>query len=185
MSGRAVIVSVLWLMVAVACSNPANPSETSGTGGGGTNQNCFALVGNRGSITGTISGLAPFNGTIANGGANLVTGGPVAIYTVGATNTQDGTMVIITGIAPVGTSSVGPGTAGSPAASNSIQVITRSCTAGTGAWIASIAGGSGTITITSSTATGIAGSFSGTVEATAGSGAIGTKTVSGTFSASF
>jgi hypothetical protein len=181
MSGRSLAV-LFGVTIGAACSSPANPSNS---GGGGPGQNCFVVVGNRGSITGTISGLAPFNGTIANGGANLVTGGPVATFTIGATNVQDGTGVTISGIAVVGTSSVGPGTAGTNAVSNMISVQTRSCMAGTGLWVASIAAGSGTITITSSTATGIAGSFSGTLEASAGSGAAGAKTISGTFSATY
>ena len=169
---------------ACGSDSPTNPSGSSTTTGGGTNtQNCFALVGNKGSITATISGLAAFNGTIANGGANLVTGGPVPIFTIGATNIQDGTDVIITGMARLGTSSVGKNVTDPLEFSNMITVLTRSCSAGTGSWFASIAAGSGTITVTSSTTAGISGSFAATLEA--GTSSIGTKTISGTFNATY
>lgn len=184
---RPLVVPVLALVLTVACGDdPADPSGSGGSGsGGGTGQTCFAIVGNKGSITATISGLAAFSGTIPNGQANLVTGGPVPVFTIGAINTQDGTGVIISGQAVVGTSAVGPGTGNSNAASNSISVQTRSCTAGTGVWFANIAAGTGTITVTSSSATGISGSFSATMEPVAGSGGSGNKTISGTFSATY
>jgi hypothetical protein len=191
----ALIVTALALAGALACGgngNPGNPSGSGGSSGGGSaggggtgTQTCFAIVGNKGTITATISGLAAFNGTIPNGQANRVTGGPVPTYTIGAINTQDGTGVIISGQAVVGTSAIGSGTVNTPAASNSVSVQTRSCTAGTGNWVASIASGSGTITVTSSSATGISGSFSATLEPTSGTGAAGTKTITGTFNATY
>jgi hypothetical protein len=186
MSRCPLMISVLALVMTIACGgDPNDPSGGGGSGGGsGGGQTCFAIVGNKGSMTATISGLAAFTGTVPNGQSYLVTAGPVPVFTVGAMNTQDGTGVIITGQAVVGTSAVGSGTINTNAASNSISVQTRSCTAGTGNWAATVAFGGGTITITSSTSTGISGSFSGTLEA-AGGGASGTKTISGTFNATY
>jgi hypothetical protein len=188
------------LLLAIACgsacggnnANPNNPGannsgagSSGGASGGSTTAPCVALVGNKGTITASISGLAPFNGIVANGGSNLVTGGPVPTFVVGATNVSDATSVIITGPAVVGTSAVGPSTGNSPAASNSISVQTRSCASGmgTGNWIASIAFGSGTIVVTSASATGVAGTFSATHDP--GPGFSGTRTITGSFSATF
>ena len=175
---------VIALLLTVGCGDdPTDPSSNSGGGSGGSsNSGCFAIVGNKGTITATISGLAAFNGTIPNGSVTRVTGGPVPVYTIGAVNTQDGTGVIISGQGVVGTSAVGPNTVGTTAASNSISVQTRSCTAGTGTWFASIAYGSGSITVTSYSATAVSGSFSATLDPVVGSGA---KTITGTFSATF
>jgi hypothetical protein len=160
--------------LAAACGGNNNPS---GAGSG-----CFAVVGNKGTITGSISGLAPYNGIIANGGANRVIGGPVPFFTVGATSVQDGTGVIISGQAVVGTSAIGLSTNGTNAASNSISIQTRSCTAATGTWFASNATGSGSITVSSSSSTGISGTFSATLDPVLGSG---TKTITGSFNATF
>src|SRR5262245_32641189 len=118
MSWRLVAVLTLAAHLA-ACGGDSSPTSTSG---GTTTSGCFAVVGNKGSITGTISGLATYNGIIADGGANRVTGGAVPTFTIGATNVQDGTGVIISGTAVVGTGSIGVGTAGTTAASNSISV---------------------------------------------------------------
>src|SRR5262245_15031146 len=176
---------VIALLLAAGCGDdPTDPSGNSGGGSGGSsNSGCFAIVGNKGTITATISGLAAFNGTIPNGSVTRVTGGPVPVYTIGAVNTQDGTGVIISGQGVVGTSAVGPNTGNTTAASNSISVQTRSCTASTGTWFASIASGSGTITVTSYSTTSVSGSFSATLDPVAGSS--GTKTISGTFNATF
>jgi hypothetical protein len=63
---------------------------------------------------------------------------------------------------------------------------TRSCTAGTGLWGVTPVGGSGTITITSISATGASGTFSGTLVAQAGSGASGNKVITnGAFTVTF
>ena len=167
-------------MTVVGCGGDSS-TPNAPSGGNTTTSGCFALVGNKGTITATISGLPTFNGIIADGGANRV--GPVPIFTIGATNVQDGTSVIISGPGVVGMSAIGPSTAGSTAASNSISVQTRSCSAGIGSWFANIAAGSGTITVTSASATGVAGSFSATVEPVQGS--VGQKTLTGTFNATF
>jgi hypothetical protein len=107
----------------------------------------------------------------------------VPTFTIGATNVQDGTGVIISGQGVVGTSAIGLSTNGTTAVSNSISVQTRSCSAGTGSWFANNAGGSGTIIVSSASSTGVSGTFSATLDP--GQGSSGTKTVSGTFSATF
>lgn len=176
---------VIALLLTVGCGDdPTDPSSSNNNSGSGgsSNSGCFAIVGNKGTITATISGLAAFNGTIPNGSVTRVTGGPVPIYTIGAVNTQDGTGVIISGQGVVGTSAVGPNTVNTTAASNSISVQTRSCTASTGTWFASIAYGTGSITVTSYSATSVSGNFSATLDPVAGSG---TRTISGTFNATF
>ena len=165
--------------MAVAASgcgdDPNDPSETTST--------CFAVVGNRGTITGSITGLSPYNGIIATGGANRVTGGPVPFFTIGATSVQDGTGVIISGQAVVGTSAIGTGTNGTNAVSNSVSIQTRSCTALTGSWFANNAAGTGTITVTAASATGVSGTFSATLDPS--QGFTGTKTITGSFNAVF
>ena len=81
---------VIALLLTVGCGDdPTDPSSNSGGGSGGSsNSGCFAIVGNKGTITATITGLAAFNGTIPNGSVTRVTGGPVPVYTIGAVNTQ-------------------------------------------------------------------------------------------------
>jgi hypothetical protein len=175
-----VLALILSVALAAACGSDSSPTPPSG---GGATSGCFAVVGNRGTITGSITGLAAFNGIVANGGANRVTGGPVPTFTIGATNIQDGTGVIISGQAVVGTSAIGPGTNGTTAVSNSISIQTRSCSAATGAWFANNAAGGGTITISAASATGISGTFSATLEP--GQGFSGTKAISGSFNATF
>lgn len=159
--------------------NPAGPSGGSGSSSSG----CFAVVGNKGTITANITGLAPFSGIVGTGASHLVTGGPTPVFTVGAINIQDGTGVVISGLGVVGTSTVGAAAIGTPAQSNSIAVQTRSCSAGTGSWVATIAFGSGTITVTAASATGVSGTFSATLEP--GPGSSGTKTITGSFNATF
>ena len=178
---RYLLTLTLPAVLAAACGGNSSPSSPGS--GSTTTSTCFAVVGNKGTITGSIAGLAPFNGIIANGGANRVTGGPVPTFTIGATNVQDGTGVIISGQAVVGTSAIGLSTNGTNAVSNSISVQTRSCSAGTGAWFANNAGGSGTITVSSASSTGVSGTFSATLDP--GQGFSGTKTITGTFSATF
>jgi hypothetical protein len=41
------------------------------------------------------------------------------------------------------------------------------------------------VTVTTQSATGVSGSFTGTLEPGAGTGAVGTKSISGTFNATF
>ena len=175
---RRFTIALASVLLACACgggsNSPTGPSNNSG---------CFAIVGNKGTITASISGLATFSGIIPTGSATSVTGGQVPLFTIGATNTQDGTGVIISGQGVVGTSSVGPGTINTTAVGNSISVLTRSCTASTGGWAANIASGSGTITVTSYSPAGVSGTFSATMDP--GTGSTGTKTISGTFNATF
>jgi hypothetical protein len=175
---RRFTIALASVLLVCACgggsNNPAGPTN---------NSSCFAIVGNKGTITANISGLANFSGIIPTGSATTVAGGQVPLFTIGAINTQDGTGVIISGQGVVGTSSVGAGTINTTAAGNSISVLTRSCTASTGGWVANIAFGSGTITVTSYSPAGVSGTFSATMDP--GMGSTGTKTISGTFNATF
>jgi hypothetical protein len=177
---------VLLAPLAASCggSSPAAPSNNPpSTNPPIVTNGCFSVVGNKGTITASISGLTNHTGIIATGAANYVTGGPVPTFTIGSLNVQDGTSVIISGQAVLGTSPIGVSTNGTNAVSNSVSVQTRSCSAGTGNWVANNAGGSGTITITSASSAGVQGSFSATLEP--GALAAGPKTISGTFSATF
>jgi hypothetical protein len=186
MSGHRRVIAALALLLAPACGgrSPTDPTNAAqGNQPPVTQQSCFAVVGNQGTITATISGLAQHTGIIATGGAHRVTGGPVPTFTIGSLNVQDGTSVIISGQAVVGTSAIGSGTVNSNAASNSVSVQTRSCSAGTGNWIANVAFGSGSITVTSASAAGVAGTFSANLDP--GPGFAGTRTISGSFNATF
>jgi hypothetical protein len=186
MSRRRRVVIGFVTLLASACGgeSPSNPTNNPPTNTPPvTQQGCFSVVGNQGTITATITGLANHTGIIASGGANRVTGGPVPTFTIGSLNVQDGTSVIISGQAVVGTSAIGSATINTGAASNSVSVQTRSCSAGTGNWVANVAFGSGSITILSASATGVTGSFSANLEP--GPGFTGTKAISGSFSATF
>src|SRR5262245_3981744 len=72
-----IVVLAIQLVACGGSDSTPNPNAPPGT----TTSGCFAIVGNKGSITGTVSGLAAFNGIIADGGANRVTGGPVPTFT--------------------------------------------------------------------------------------------------------
>jgi hypothetical protein len=67
----------------------------------------------------------------------------------------------------------------------SIQVLTRSCSAGTGGWSAGPTLGTASITLTTATSASVAGTFTGTLKPDAGSGAVGDKTITGSFNATF
>jgi hypothetical protein len=164
-------------LVAAACgcgSNPVRPSPS-----------CFAIVGNHGSMTATISGLPSFSGIIPNASnVRTVTAIPAgATFTIQATDVSDGTSVLVAGPIKLGTTGVSL----TDPDGQTIQVIltTRSCATATGVWSASLATGTASITLTSASATGVSGSFTATVTPNPGSPASGNKTVSGSFSVTF
>jgi hypothetical protein len=152
-----------------------------------TQNNCFAVVGNKGTMTASITGLIPFTGIVPTGGSTYVPGVGGAFggprFGFGAISVQDGTGVDILAEAALGIQPVGPDTLNTPSTGNRIAVTTRSCEAGTGTWIADIAFGSGTITVTSVSPTGASGSFSATL--LPGLTSSGQKTISGQFNVMF
>jgi hypothetical protein len=174
---QAFCLAVLIATVAACGKSPSSPTTiTNGSGSGTTQTKCGVIVGNKGSVTASVSGSA-FTGITPAGGATRV---PNALVLFGQ-STDDTTLTISTTDA-VGTTTVGEGLING----TSIQLQTRSCTQGTGLWTASITGGSGTITVTSVTAAGASGTFSGTLLAQPGTGATGTKTITnGQFNVTF
>jgi hypothetical protein len=175
---RALLIIVLAAGLAGCSSNPADPDGTTSNG-------CFAIVGNHGSISATISGLSNFTGTIPTG-SNVRTASPIpagAFFVIQATNVSDGTSVLVGG--PVKTGTTASSLTDPDGQTVQVLLTTRSCTAGTGSWSANLAIGTASVNLTSASASGVGGSFTATLTPTAGSGAVGNKTISGTFSATF
>jgi hypothetical protein len=149
------------------------------------NKSCFAIVGNRGTISANISGLPAFSGIIPTGQANYLAASQVtpASFIIQATDTSSGTSVLVGGPAVVGTTIAGLATP----STSLVQLLltTRSCTAGTGSWLANSVVGSASVTVTSASSTGVAGSFTGTVYVSPGTSSANSKTISGSFNATF
>jgi hypothetical protein len=146
---------------------------------------CFAVPNNVGNIRATVSGAPNYSGIVQSGGAfvGAGAGSTPGVVTVGALDLNDGSQVIITGPARLGTFTAN---LTDPAAGMvSISFITgkQDCTGPTGNWIASAVQGSATFTLTTLSSTTVTGSFNGTM-IPGGSGAVGNKTISGTFTAS-
>ena len=170
-----ILVVALGVFAAASCGkdNPAGP-DPNNPGGPITGTNCSVIVGNQGTVTALVDG-ASFSGIIPGGGGTR-TANVLSLF--GQSN--DNTTLTITLLNPVvGANAVG-GLTGS-----SMLLQTRSCTAGTGLWSA-IAAGSGTVTLTTLTASGATGTFTGSLVAQSGSGATGTKTITqGTFTVTY
>jgi hypothetical protein len=154
------------LLVATAgCGSDTNPAS------GG---NCGTIVGNQGTVTAQVAG-ASFSGIVPTGLTTNVGG----VLSVSGQNTDNSTLYFSIP-AGVGVKAVGGANAGS------LSFQTRSCTAGTGLWVANAAGGTGTITILTLTATGATGTFAGTLQPQSGSGATGEKLITaGQFTVTF
>jgi hypothetical protein len=169
------VVVVLTLQACGGKKSSTDPDDISGSG-------CFAIVGNRGTVTATISGLPAFSGIVPNANATFTppVGAVPGIFVVQAMDTRTGTSVLVGGPMVLGVT-----TASASGNGTSVQILvtTRSCAAATGAWTANLALGTATVTVTSASAAGVAGSFTGTLEP--GTGATGNKTISGSFSATF
>jgi hypothetical protein len=183
MRARAFVIASMVVCVAGCGSNPADPDG--GSSGGGTSNGCFAIVGNHGSISATISGLSNFTGIIPTG-QNIRTPSPIpagAFFTIQATNVSDGTSVLVSG--PLKTGTTNASLTDPDGQVVQVLVTTRSCTAGTGSWSASATTGTASVSLTSASATGASGSFTATATPSPGSPTGGNKTVSGTFSATF
>src|SRR4051812_6012672 len=74
-------------------------SKSSTTPTDTTQNGCFAIVGNKGSISATIAGLPAFAGTVPTGQAiyTPASSGVVASFTLQATDVKDGTSVLVAG----------------------------------------------------------------------------------------
>ena len=128
--------------------------------------------GNESTMTATVAGSA-WSGTLAVQGTH--NGNVLAIS---GTNGTYQLSLTIPGVAATGTFNFGPGTLG---IAQLVQVTT-----GTPAWTTSLVGGTGSITVTTLTATRAAGSFSFTGAASPGTSATGTRAVtSGSFDVTF
>lgn len=162
--------------VAAACGSdsPTAPDNNNPGGGTITGTNCSVIVGNQGTVTARVDGTT-FSGIVPGGGGTRTA---VTLVLFGQSN--DNTTLTIGILNPaVGVHAIG-GLTG-----NTMLIQTRSCSAGTGLWSA-IAAGSGSVTISTLTATGATGTFTGTLVAQAGSGATGNKVVTdGTFNLTF
>lgn len=159
------------LMLSIACgSSPSSPTGSIGSSGGG------GSTSGKGTLTATVDGVA-YTGvinaaTLTNGNLNITSNNSALTLSVN----------FATSGAAVGTTSIN---AASPM---QMQVITTNGSTVTGVWFASAVGGSGTLTISSLSATGVSGTFSFVAVASPTSPlpVAGTKTVTGgTFSATF
>lgn len=183
---RSVAFTLLLSCLAAACGGGNNnkPSSTTQTNG------CIAIVGNKGSITATISGSPSYSGTIPNGNTAYVpaTANTPAAFTINAVALSNGTQLLIGGPARVGTVTsafnIAPADTGTNYVRVSVQEVLANCAGAAGYWYADSFTGTATLTITSASSTGVAGTFTATVAASGG-GATGTKTVSGSFTATF
>lgn len=165
---RGVLAALLALTVGCGGGNPAQPSG--GGGGGGSTPNF-------GTLTAVIDGVA-YTGIINSA---RITNGTLGI----ASNSADLTRAISFAgkEAAVGTTTVSAATA------LSMNVITTTGTTVTGSWAAAGQFGSGTLTISSLSATGASGTFNFSAPPApggSGAGATGTKVVTnGAFTARF
>lgn len=165
------VIGVAVIVGAAACGkkSPTAPDGNTKTG-------CSVIVGNKGTVTAQVDGSA-FSGTTPTGGA-VATQNTLTLFG----HAQNDTTLTIGTVPTVGTTTLGAGIVNGA----SISLQTRSCSAGTGLWMASIGGGSGTITVTTVSATGASGTFSGTLVAQPGSGAAGNKVITnGQFNVTF
>jgi hypothetical protein len=169
---------VLLAVIALPACGGSKSTDPSGNG-------CFAIVGNKGTVTASISGLPAFSGIVSTGNASFTpaSGQVPGIFVVQGIDTKTGTSVLVGGPMVAGTHTMSVSTINGSAVT--ITVTTRSCTQATGLWTANLAQGAATVTVTNATASGVSGSFTGTIEPGAGSGASGTKTIGGNFSVTF
>jgi hypothetical protein len=157
---------------------PTDPGEVLQNG-------CFAVPNNVGNIKATISGSPAYSGIVQRGGAFV---GPGAgsipgVMTVGALDLKDGSQIIVTGPARLGTITANLTDPAAGMVSIQFITVTSNCSGPTGIWMANLVQGTATFTLTTLNATTVTGSFSGTMTP-AGSGAVGNKTITGTFTAS-
>jgi len=203
--------AVLAVLIGCGMSACSSSSDSSGNPGGpssgGTTCSSVSVLGSaRGSINATISG-ATFNGGIPNGNAVYTPIPPTLglaaqdffvisgvcgdnsqmVLTVRAGSFQNGVFVL----GAPGTTQFGVDASGNPLRDpQTQQPLTHSATytlvqnaAAAGAWVTSLVGGSGSITLTTVSTRAASGSFALTMVPSGG--ATGNKTVTGTFNATF
>lgn len=186
MRSRVVFVVVLcWLALgALACGGggPTSPSGSSsgtgssgGTGGsggsGGSGGGSGGSGPNQGTVTAVIDGV-PYTGVVR---AATSQSGIFAVAAMNDSNVGFG----FGGLAVAGTTSIS-------ATSPTNALLTSGSTVPQMSWFASTSGGSGTLTISTITATGATGTFQFTMPPTPGSGASGTRSVTnGSFTVTF
>lgn len=172
------LLSVVAVSVSSCGGSPTDPDQELVNG-------CFAIVGNRGTVTASISGLPGFSGVVPTGSATFTppTSVTPGLFIVQGTDVSTGTSVLVGGPAVLGPTTASLLTLNGSAVQ--IMVTTRSCTAATGLWIGNLVFGTATVNVTSVSASGVGGAFNGTLDASPGSGAVGSKSISGTFTATF
>lgn len=128
--------------------------------------------GNESTMSATVAGTA-WSGSLAVQGQ--VAGN---VLSVSGTNGTYQIVMNVPGVAATGTYNVGPGNFG---VAQLIQV-----TNGTPTWTSSLVGGAGSVTVTTLTATRVAGTFTFTAAASPGTSATGTRAVTnGSFDVKF
>jgi hypothetical protein len=151
-----------------------------------TKNGCFAVVGNKGNIKASATGVASFSGIVANGGSSYAPGAgqAPATFSLGATDVNIGSDIIITGPAITGTTTASLNNL--PGSSVSVQYLARAqdCSGSAGLWRADPTIGSASVTLTSASTSGVTGTFTGTLKPSGG-GAAGDKTISGSFTTTF
>jgi hypothetical protein len=145
-------------------------------------------------MTGTVAGAA-FAGGVPNGAATYTPvpaqpalALPAQDFIVIQGTSADLTSLTITARAKVGRADLGAGVTDAETRQptvNNASLATRANGVGTGQWNTNITGGSGSITLTSVSPAGAAGSYSFTMLPQAGSGASGNRVVEGTFTVTF
>lgn len=192
----------------VACggnkaTGPSANNNGTGSTGGSTGTTCTSvgpLGSAKGTLTASLSGFGTFNGGVSAGGAVYTPIAAVPSLGLPAQDTfviggvcGDGSQIVLTARALVGTIEIGVDGSGNPRRDpqtnqpwvHIIQFIQVVNGAAAGGWYTSIAGGSGTVTVTSVSPTSAAGSFSITMVANPATPATGTKTVTGQFNVTF
>lgn len=169
-------------VLGAACGGGGSPtSPTGGSSGGGTGGS-----GGSGGGTGGGGGAAPNHGTItatidgvAYSGVVRTATSQSGIFAIAAMNDQTNVGFGIGALAAAGTTSIS-------ATSPTNALLTTSTGVPAVSWFASTSGGSGTLTISTITATGATGTFQFTMQPTPGTGASGTRSVTnGSFTVTF
>ena len=163
------------LILSVACGGSTS-SPSASSGGIGSSGGSGGSSSSKGTLTALVDGVA-YTGVI---NASTLTNGSLNIASNNAALTLS--VNFATSGAAVGTTSIN---AASPLV---MQVMTTNGSNVTGVWIASVIGGSGTLTISALSSSGVSGTFSfvGIPSTTSGIVTVGNKTVtSGVFTATF
>ncbi len=184
-----------------APSSGGSGSSGGGSGGsGGSAGSCSVPVGvlgcPKGLIRATLDGQ-PFNGGVTNGGALYTPvaavpslGIPAQDFFVFVAIASNNSQLLVTARAKTGVAALGANVIDPETRNVSVNTATLVQPASGGAavgaaWITSVAGGTGTITVDSVSTTGASGSFVFTMVPGAGTPATGTRLMTGTFSVTF